>query len=78
MHAAGDARLRNRVRLDNLIHGVQRIEPKYSAACWISSSVICTAKPAMIGVFGLRESALARNPFLKSCICWTKYSFGSP
>ena len=54
------------------IHGVQRIEPKYSAAARISSSVIAAAKPAINGVFGLRGSALSRRPFLKSYICWMK------
>ena len=60
------------------IHGVQRIALKYSAAARISSSVIATAKPVISGVFGLRGSALARRPFLKSYICWMKYSFGKP
>ena len=61
-----------------LIHGVHFIEPKYSAAALISSSVMPLAIAIMTFVFALRGSALFRAPLLKSSIVWMKYETGRP
>ena len=55
-----------------LIHGVHFIDPKYSAVALISSSVIAFAMAIIVFVFAFRGSALLREPFLKSFICWMK------
>ena len=55
-----------------LIHGVHFIEPKYSAAALISSSVIAFAIAIIALVFAFRGSALLRTPFRKSSIVWMK------
>ena len=60
------------------IHWVQGMEPKYVAACWISSSLIAFANAIMRLVLPLRGSALLRRSFLKSISVLTKYSTGMP
>src|ERR1700676_696827 len=61
-----------------LIHGVHFIEPKYSAAALISSSVMFFANWIMRLVLALRGSALLRLPSLKSFMVWMKYSTDRP
>ena len=55
-----------------LIQGVHFMEPKYSAAALISSSVMFLANLIMRLVLFLRGSALLRAPFLKSFMVWMK------
>ena len=55
-----------------LIHGVHFIEPKYSAAALVSSSVMPLAIAIITFVLAFRVSALFRAPFLKSAIVCMK------
>ncbi len=52
-----------------LIHGVHFIDPKYSAACLISSGVKPFAIAIMALVLPFRGSALLRRSLRKSFIC---------
>src|SRR5215467_11911376 len=62
-----------------LIHGVfHGICAKYSAAAFISSSLMPFAMIVMTFVLAFRESALFRKSFLKSLSCWMKYATGRP
>src|SRR5437867_10465034 len=59
-------------------HGVHLIEPKYSAACCISSGVSDFAIRAILAVFAFRGSALLRRSLRKSVSCCRKYDTGRP
>jgi len=54
------------------IQGVHFIDPKYSAACLISSGVSDFAMSAIRAVFALRDSALFRRSCRKSSSCCRK------
>jgi hypothetical protein len=52
-----------------LIHGVHFIELKYSAAAFVSSSVMDFANPIMMFVLAFLVSELLRAPLLNSANC---------
>src|SRR5437868_7697597 len=62
-----------------LIHCVfHGIFEKYSAAAFISSSLIPLAIVVITAVLALRGSAVLRRSLRKSCNCWRKYATGKP
>src|SRR6185436_16339537 len=62
-----------------LIHGVfHGIFAKYSAASFISASLIPLAMVVITPVLPLRGSDVLRRSFLKSSSCWRKYATGRP
>src|SRR5262249_62430710 len=62
-----------------LIHGVfHGICAKYSAAAFISASLMPLAMVVITFVLPLRESALFLRSLLKSSSCCRKYAIGSP
>src|SRR5262245_28776348 len=62
-----------------LIHGVfHGIFAKYSAASFISCSLIALAMLVITPVLALRASEVLRRSFLKSSSCWMKYATGRP
>src|SRR4051812_1689778 len=62
-----------------LIHGVfHAIFPEYSAAAFISSSLMPFAIVVMTAVLALRGSDVFRRSLRKSWSCWRKYATGRP